>query len=273
MMCRFFFFTRLLLCFVDFFSHRSLTLFQQDCEGWDTEIKIPGTFLWHWWATGMRGGFWALGERTQDHLGLFRKDLWKESRAAVWGGKVKALGPMLAGISSSFNIICSWCAQPSPCHASAAGFLFDGRNLDNHPTPASLEVQEVSPHFQLSLSQLFCMFPFDGQNRQRVGKGQEIAQNPSDDPCCLGLAGWQKGKTSSALEADGSGPDPCSVPCQRCDLRWAPESPWVSISSSEAFPSLLLSWIIVRVSEQIRTFPPTLYYHIIKIQWIQMRGA
>ena len=32
------------------------------------------------------------------------------------------------------------------------------------------------------------------QNMQLVGKGQEIAQNSSDDPCCLGLASGRKAR-------------------------------------------------------------------------------
>lgn len=67
------------------------------------------------------------------------------------------------------------------------------------------------------------------QNMPLLGKGQEIAQKPSDDPWCLGLAERQEGK-DTAFEPGGFGPDPSSVPPQLHVLGWTPETHGVSTS-------------------------------------------
>lgn len=101
------------------------------------------------------------------------------------------------------------------------------------------------------------------QNMQLVGKGQEIAQNPQ---MILGVWGWQSGRKARTwlLDPDGLGPDLGSVPHQLHDFGWAPETHWVSVSSSANFLYLPFSWIIVTTNtKQIYTLLPII---IIKIQ-------
>lgn len=94
-------------------------------------------------------------------------------------------------------------------------------------------------------SQLSACFPLMAlaQNMQLVGKGQEIAQNSQ---MILGVWGWQSGRKARTrlLEPDGLGSDPSSVPHQLHDFGWAPETHWVSVSSSAEFLYLSFSGLL-----------------------------
>ena len=113
-------------------------------------------------------------------------------------------------------------------------------------------VTPFSTFSSVSSSTCFLLMAF-AQNMPLVRKGQEIAQNPSDRPQCPGLAKWQKGKSIAF------GPDPSSVPHQLHDLGWAPETHWVSISSSVELPYLPFPWIIVRINTKTNTYFSTYY--------------
>lgn len=120
------------------------------------------------------------------------------------------------------------------------GFLRQNQHIHNVWQPQSSGT--ITPFATFSLVSYSACFPLMalGQNTQLVGKGQEIAQNPQ---MILGVWGWQSGRKARTwlLEPDGLGSDPSSVPHQLHDFGWAPETHWVSVSSSAEFLYLLFS--------------------------------
>lgn len=103
---------------------------------------------------------------------------------------------MLAGMSSSFNIICSWCVEPSPCHASAAGLLsMDGIWTTTLLQPA-LKFRKCQPIFNFpSVSSSAC-FPLMVKIGSVWGRDRKLHKTPQ---MILAAWGWPGGRKARPL--------------------------------------------------------------------------
>ena len=103
---------------------------------------------------------------------------------------------MIAGISSSFNIMCSWCAEPSPCHASAAGFLSMDRIRTTTLLQPALRFRKCHPIFNSpSVSSSAC-FPLMVNIGSVWGRDRKLHKTPQ---VILAVWGWLGGRKARPL--------------------------------------------------------------------------
>lgn len=146
----------------------------------------------------------------------------------------------------------------------------DTQNRGLHLAQASLGVQEVSPHFQLSSVGSSACFPLMVfvQNMQLVGEGQEVAQTPQQ--MIPGVWGWPGGRKARPVllgSLMGLAPILAASLFSCVTLGGLLKLCGCFLSQSISLSAFSLEYYIVRgINEQIYTFPPLRCYPIIKTQ-------